>query len=239
MPGAGLVVVDRESGAVVFRKVLAEVDDEHSLVFENGSLLVVSTGTDSVLEYTVVEIDGNIVDVVYKSNVWSSLGSEKIKDTEHINSISKTSKGIYVSGFGKKETERWKTARDGYVWNITTNEKVTVKPILHPHSVLEYAGDLYFCESATCTVKKNEEKLIFLGNGYVRGLAVSDKYIVVGVSEGRKVSKSLGVENKVEEVQTADCSVHVYSKDNLEFIRKIDFAGQRNEIYDILSTWTN
>jgi hypothetical protein len=216
-----------------------EVDDEHSIIFEDDSLLIVSTGTDSVLRYNIVEKDDKIEDVVYDSIVWKPIESVGNSDTQHINCMCKTSRGVYISGFGPRESERWKTARNGYVWNISTNCKVTSKPILHPHSVLEYEDDLYFCESATCTVKKNEETLIFLGDGYVRGLAVSDKYIVVGVSQSRKVSKSLGIENNSEDVTGSDCSVHIYSKDSLKLLRKIDFAGQRNEIYDILSTWTN
>lgn len=239
MPGAGLVIADRQTGRALFRKVLAEVVDEHSLVVENDYILVVSTGTDSVLRYDIKKEGENIIDVVFSGTVWSPADSDKTEDTHHVNCIVKTSKGVCVSGFGKKQADCWSSAREGYIWNISTDSKVSTKAIQHPHSVVEHKGDIYYCESATCTVKKNEEPLIFLGSGYVRGLAVTDKYIVVGVSQGRKVSKSTGVVNKSEDVHTADCAVHVYCKNTLGLLRTLDFAGERNEIYDILSVYTD
>ncbi|MBI2410411.1 MAG: DUF4915 domain-containing protein [Candidatus Kerfeldbacteria bacterium] len=231
----GILVLAKKNFTVIAKTFLSELVDPHSLVVQGNTLFVVSTGTDSVLEYQFDPIQRTIQ---YVRVLWKPEQSLGTQDQYHINSIVKHQNDLYISAFGPKAGETWKTALHGFVYNVTAQDPLDgYTDIYHPHSLVMDGQDLYFCESTAREVRKNNETVITLPNGYVRGLTVTNDVILVGTSQGRKVSKSTGQVNNFFEQEgeiDAVCGVSVFDKKTLEQIHEYNFFPLHREIYEIV-----
>lgn len=227
-------VIERVSGVIVVDQYFDELKEAHSIVVDGNDVYIVSTGTDSVFKYIFDRIQKKIT---CTGLFWKPADSEGNADTQHINSIFLYHNELYVSGFGPKSGERWSSARNGYVYNIT-QQKFAVTSIYHPHSVNVIGNRIYYCESATRSVKENERTIIQLDEGYVRGLSVHDDLLVLGTSSGRKNSKSTGVVNNPADPGEMEesCKIIVFKKngDIFEKIDEYDLLPDYTEIYDII-----
>ena len=232
----GLVVIDQITKKVVLSHRLKNLTDPHSIIINKDYIYAVSTGNDQILKY---KFDKKNLSVKFMEMVWRPKGSRGDKDTHHVNSIFLYNNDIYISAFGSKKTDRWSSATNGYIYNITKNKKELGK-IYHPHSVFIKNGDMYFCESSSRSVKKNYSELIKLNIGYTRGLYLKDSYLLLGTSSGRKRSKSTGLVNNFADsgIPEEDCRILLYKKKlffgKYMLIKEYDFLPGHREIYDII-----
>jgi len=212
----------------ISRHELIGVSDPHSILIHNNMLYVVSTGSDEIVCTPLPLQASQQMLPIYKTG--------ELKDTLHINSIALVSGSLCITMFGLRENERWSSARNGSIKNIQTGE-ILAHDLYHPHSLVYYENDWYVCESSMKCILKNGKPIILFKTGYVRGLVVNDKYIIVGISSGRKNSKSLGIVNNPADPGELIpmCKVFVYKKEQLEVPFKIfDFTNEFSEIYDII-----
>jgi Domain of unknown function (DUF4915) len=173
---ARLVALSRTTWTVAWEAPLADADDVHSIAVADGHLYAVSTGTDCVMRY---RLDGGVGD---PEVVWSP--TDGTDDTHHLNAITLWNGSLVVGAFGPRSGDRWASARDGYLFDVSRGIPIE-KGIYHPHAVLAWRGELWWCESATGTVCTSSGPRCVV-DGYVRGLApVSNRLLAIGSSVGR------------------------------------------------------
>ncbi|MFA7628292.1 MAG: DUF4915 domain-containing protein [Candidatus Dojkabacteria bacterium] len=226
----GLLRIDKTDFSCQRDYKFSKIVDPHSILSLKDRLLIVSSGTDSVYEVFLGEDE-----IERESYFWSLSGKEEGSDMHHINSITKFDRDILVSGFGSKTNDSWKETSNGFIFNINRGEYLR-KGIYHPHSLHKYKGSLYYCESVTRSLWRNETNILKLESGYIRGLSISRDFIVVGSSTGRKKSKSSGKTFAIsgEGIIDKSCGIIVYERKNLKVLHSLDFTSQYTEIYDIV-----
>jgi len=212
---------------------LRKVKDGHSIVVRDGKVYIASTGNDSIVEFCP--------DTGEERFYWRMNDGEK--DTVHINSIIWVKNSMLISAFGKKAGDQWITARNGFLMDIT-KERVIKEALFHPHTLTTAGKRIYLCESAKKRIiSVNEEDMLELDKGYVRGLVITKDEVAVGISHARKRSKSTGRQNKMDDqlIQSfrSGCGIKVFAKkgeklSNAEFKKFIDLSAYSNEIYDLL-----
>lgn len=226
----GLLVFDKNNLKLVQWYQMQLVADIHSMVLlkDEKTLLIVSTGTDEIIE--IILDDSQIK----SEKVFLHLGSGERKDNHHINSIVEWQNELFVSGFGPKAAGGdWSTAQNGFIMNIYTGEKI-MEGLEHPHSLTVINGKLAFCESRKKTVRFVNHLHSGLLPGYTRGLCMIENSIYAGTSKHRKKSKSTGIKNKTADPQNLGCTLNILSKENLEIEKTIDLNDYAFEIYDLL-----
>ena len=208
---------------------LPEIFDAHSVIYHEGKLYIASTGTDEIIAYDVMD---NLL--LSPEIVWKA--SDTHKDTHHVNSIINIEGDFYISAFGPKNGELHSSAKNGYIHNISRDERIKGN-IYHPHTLAARNETIYFCESSSGNFCSIEETLFHL-NGYARGIAwLDDNTIAVATSIGRKKSKSTGkVLNPADPgAPIGSCAVSIYRLDPKACLTTIDFSDFSSEIYDILN----
>lgn len=206
--------------------------DAHSVLVWNDRIYIASTGNDSI-----VVLDENLNEAFF----WRM--NRKDKDTVHLNSIVVHNEKMLATAFGKKSDKSWRSASQGYLVEVPSDEKV-LSGLYHPHSALSHNGGVLLCESFKMVIMDSNGEKHATGRGYARGLAVSGDRMIVGCSQGRDYSRSTGLAVEKDE-SNADLSIHpcevlVYkwnTKDlsSCELTGSIPFGGRAREIYDILS----
>jgi hypothetical protein len=204
-----------------------QIQDGHSVCYYHGAVYVVSSGTDQVLRVW----DSGKVDVFWES---SSAG----RDTVHMNSIQWHRGECIISAFGRKKAHLWRSADEGYVYNITTG-KYLMKPLYHPHSVTFIDGVMWVCESSRLAVVNDCGVRVQTEWGYLRGLCEAEGFLYVGSTIGRNRSKSTGalIDNQADAgFRSGSCGIGVIKLDGkdsrpMEFI---DLSVYADEIYDIV-----
>jgi hypothetical protein len=225
-----LYVYDLQTQACVSKYKLHGVRDVHSILVNENSLCVVSTGNEKIVSFQLPLVEDNFIsETVY-------MPTNDNTDTVHMNSIAMFSNTPHVTMFGARVGDRWSSSRNGSIVNLDTKETL-IEGLHHPHSFVSQKNDWYVCESSLKRVLKNGTPIIIFDEGYVRGLAVNDEYIIVGLSSGRKNSKSLGIINNSFESgePISICRVLVYKAgEYVKPYKTFDFTGDFPEIYDIM-----
>jgi len=237
---AEIIIFDKKRKGIVLRQKMESLIEPHSLAVTGNLIFAVSTGKDCVLQYV---FDRNKMTIILEKTVWMPHNSTGENDTHHINSILYYENNLYVSAFGLKKNERWHSAESGYIFNITENMMV-ITNIYHPHSVFVTGGtnsrkDIFYCESSTRSVKHNNHEILKLKSGYVRGLSLDDKYLILGTSSGRRASRNTGLVNNPADpgILECDCRVLMFKKrssGSYDQIKEFSFIPMHNEIYDIM-----
>jgi len=201
-----------------------EIHDPHSMIAKGKKLYVVSSGTNSIETY-------NTRTLSYLGKYWQHPQTGTEEDEVHINSIFESKGKIWVSAFGRKTTDRWSTAENGYLINTGNNRKLYM--INHPHSATDSGKDKYYCESRTGLVYKNGKTVEKISRAYVRGLTVVGDLLAVGVSSSRKKSRSLDVVNNPSEKGKfrSVSGIMLYKKGKRSFC---DLSPYFREIYDLM-----
>jgi hypothetical protein len=225
--------IDKISKKVLFSQELKEVKDPHQIMVSDEFVYIVSTGTDSVLRYKFGE---NKLLLAFDKILWKPTDSSGEKDTQHLNSITNKDGEIFISAFGKREiADKSASARDGYVVHIESEKKI-ITGIYHPHSLFPVGKDMYFCESAAEKVKKNEEDILKLDGGYLRGLSIKEGLCFVGVSNRRKISRSTGRLNEDRELEEVNesCKLVVFDIEKNKIFSEYNFFPEHQEIYGVI-----
>lgn len=212
-------------------QILKEVQDVHSILYFESGLYVVSTGTDEVIRY---EISANY-GFVNPKTVWHA--SDTRMDTHHINSIVQKDGEIIVSAFGPKEGSSWKTAKNGYIFNLTTGEYLK-KNIPHPHSLTVWQGKIFYCASRSGSFLsiEDQEPIFFVG-GYARGVSwLFNNIVCIASSTRHKLPKVGWLMDKVPGIvkNKARSRIIVGNVRTKEIIKSMNLSFFAPEIYDLL-----
>ena len=225
-----LVVLDRATLDVKHVQPLPQIDDGHSVVRYGDELMVVSTGTDQIFAYPLcgMEVGGPRV-------AWSPSASGT--DTHHVNSLTIADGDLLCSAFGPREDDSWYTARNGYIWNISTGD-IVVDGLRQPHSATWYDGRLFFCNSLEGTVNTLDGEIVFL-YGYSRGLAFGpDSTLYAGTSLSRRPPSAMAdaglFGNPSDDGDLhGQCALIEMSQSGANRV-EVAMSQFGNEIYDIL-----
>jgi hypothetical protein len=226
-PGYLLYISKQLEVQHIYRLTL--VRDGHSVIYRDEKCYIVSTGNDSIVEFSPE---------AGESVFWHANGSHA--DTIHLNSLLWDDAGFWVSAFGPKGGLLWSTADRGYILNILTGDRL-MENLYHPHSLAHAHGVQYFCESSRRRVLSTAGDEVFLPHGYLRGLIVDDGCMLVGVTKGRHRSKSTGaiIDNPADP-GTPSCQTGIVVlrrsgvSGSFEERDYIDLGAHANEIYDIV-----
>lgn len=204
--------------------------DIHSLLVSGHSLYAVSTGTDEVIRMQTRDAE-----IVSETVFWRPQPELPREDIHHLNAINQWQRELFVSGFGKKTERLWGSANDGFIFNITRNEKVT-SGLHQPHSMVAIHDGIACCESRKMAVRVPGKPYVQHLPGYTRGLCRVGTKLFAATSMGRKTSKSTGLINNPDELGELDgnCTVSRLSIDNLELEETINLSAYSQEIYDLL-----
>lgn len=219
LPSLGVISVDR----------LAGVRDAHSACISDGSLCVVSTGTDELWRFPIAGDSVGAGEVIWRA-------SDRGEDTHHVNSVAEVGGRLCCTAFGPKRGALWSTAVDGYVVDVERGD-VLSSALEHPHSLHCEGDDVYVAESRRARVHCLTSATTHDVGGYARGLCVLPETIVTATSSARVRSKSTGVvENPADPGDPfgqAGLSVIAKAPHAAGRPRWIDLSTFGQEIYDI------
>ena len=209
--------------------------DPHSLTVFDNQIYVVSTGKNSIYKLIL----NKNYKIISTQLFWKTSGVSDDYDYVHLNSLSFSNKGKFVTIFGKrKRGQNWKEIKSGKIINIETNE-IVLNNLDNPHSLFLLNDELVVCESGTGNLLSQEGKILCHLNGYVRGIAHSSENIIIAISARRKLSKSRvgilgGRVNEFANQENQKSYLYFLNPDSLTVTKKIDFSMYGNEIYEIL-----
>ena len=162
-------------------------------------------------------------------------------DTIHLNSLTWRDGECYVTAFGPKSGALWSSAKDGYLMNIASGEKL-IKGLHHPHSAIQRGDEFLLCESTRMILHNQLGGKLDFPFGFIRGLAVVGQHLCVGSGKKRTKSKSTGVavKNSADSSPIAGrCGIGVFEIANWatlegQLLKFIDLESCGTEIYDLL-----
>lgn len=225
-PESFLAIFEKRTLRLLELVPLPNVIDVHSICLDGSALIAISTGTDEIVRIS-------LADTTRTEIVWRA--SRSAEDTHHLNAVSWHGGRLICSGFGPKSCERWKSALNGYIYDVSSGTFLA-RGIRHPHSLADRGGTLHFCESSRSLLRTLERPLLPIG-GYLRGLAcLEDGSCLVGASVGRvDVSAPEFVLNPTDPgARVGRCAIHVTYPYGAHASRSIDCSHLADEIYDIM-----
>jgi hypothetical protein len=231
-PGPSLLLIfDRRDLRLLNEYRCSQVVDAHSLWATDGELYVVSTGTDAVVRIALEEAE------VRKEEVyWRPEPDGPAADAHHLNAICAWAGDLVVSGFGRKAGTQWSSAREGFILNTKTGERI-VSGAGHPHSLAEIGGRLAYCESSSMALRLAGTPLSQTLPGYPRGLCGIGNQVFAATSRGRRVSKSTGVLTTLHdagEELAGCCGIARLHADTLAIEEVVELNPYGAEVYDLL-----
>ncbi|SDL61022.1 protein of unknown function [Catalinimonas alkaloidigena] len=177
---------------------LSEAKDVHDIYVTEKEVIVVSTGTNEVHWY---DWRGEII------RKWSPGGNG---DAWHLNCLYGVDTEIYISAFGKFDNHRdWNgNCRDtGFVMKMHTEELI-IEGLSGPHNPRKIHNRWLICDShkrGIRIIENGENNFVNLG-GFTRGIAVTSKGWLVGVSADRK-SALENPTGKIKLVESERCEI--------------------------------
>jgi hypothetical protein len=206
-----------------------DVSGGHSIAVHGSKAYIVCARTDSIVEFE----PERGVRCFWRANTGGA-------DTLHMNSALWVDDTLYLSAFGPKADcgGLWSSAAHGYILDVATGRHIA-REIYHPHTIVHYDGQLYWCESAKMAVCNQSGQRLNVGRGYVRGMTIDARHIIVGISRGRNMSVSTGRRIVRSLYRETECALLVYRHDtaqlgNSALVSEISLADYGDEIYDIL-----
>lgn len=224
----------RETLANIADIALPDVIDPHSLWVDRERLLVTSTGRDELLAYELR--DG--VPEGSPAVLWRA--GTRGEDTHHLNSVTMHQGDVLVSAFGLRSGEYWRTARHGYIYNVSES-KIVEENLYHPHSLSSRFGELYYIESSRQALRSFGGTRI-KARGYLRGCDfLNGSRMIVGTNAGRTKSKRSNLVHndrwwyaREDELQIGSSSLAVLDLKRDVVERYFDLSAFGGEVYDIL-----
>ena len=164
-------------------------------------------------------------------DIWTN---HTMSDQIHLNSLCVHDDQIFASAFGVKKNKLWSSADSGYVFNLSSGEKV-IESIWHPHSTFSYQGEIYCCDSSNQRIVSAKGELLSDLPGYTRGLYMNENVIVFGSSMGRQVSHSTGIRisNKSDQgILAGECGINVLFRHS-NTLKTLDLSDKASEVFEI------
>lgn len=229
----GLVVYDFSFNVVQYYEFI-KVKDPHTIIYEEDSLFVVSSGTNEIYKLLLNEKGLIVGEELY----WKTPKLPNYReDFVHLNSVRRIDGELIASKFGiRKGGENWKNSESGNVFKLSENTSL-IDDIKQPHTLYDLNGKLIVCESKTGKVLNEKGEEILQLEGYTRGICHDEKYLFVASSAKRKISKSTKkfLKGRTTNSENASICSKLYVIDiksmKISEIIKLGHYGQ--EIYDI------
>jgi hypothetical protein len=178
-PATGELLVYDELGVVDYHRIDC-LDDPHALIYDGECLVTPCPAVNTIYW---LGLDGAV------KRAWTAPGAD---DAWHVNGVHIHQGRLYASAFGRfGENYGWSHAMDAPVGMIFDVESQgdAVSGLCCPHDPLRVDGGWLVCNSRPGDLLFFDEsgsmaRKVNLG-GWTRGLAVSERYIFVGVSGDR------------------------------------------------------
>lgn len=178
----GVHVLDDRFRALPAEDYACEGGDVHDVKCDGDALLVVETSHNRVTAYTKPG-----------APAWSWAVSAGEGDRAHVNSLLKRDGGWLTSMFSPEGLgEPWRDRLDGAIMQIPADHSqggaMLRRGLMHPHSLNEAEGALWFCESRLRRVMRvgfdgdAAPEVVAELPAYTRGLAITPDWILVGQS---------------------------------------------------------
>ena len=229
--GAFLLIFTHKKFSFVSSFRFRHAVDIHSMCVHHDRLLVVSSGTDEVIE---LKIDNGTVasELVF----WSARPGENRCDNRHLNAICSTPEGALLCGFGVRSDNLWSSATNGFIFNLD-QKQILVSSLEHPHSIIHFGSSIAFCESRKCVVRLWGSDIHQTLPGYTRGLCHTGSFLFAATSVGRRESRSTGqvIENpSAFGEQCGGCTINQMAPGTLVILKSSRLNTGIQEIYDML-----
>lgn len=196
---------------------LPGVFDPHGLVLDEGRLLVISSGTNEVIEFAFDKSKPSF------SKVYFHLENA---EPQHLNGMVLHNRRLFVCALGVSGRKAHDVSAKGFLLD-TFDGSIVRSGLDQPHSLVSHEGSLLFCESKTSTIWKNSVAIAKL-SGYLRGLAIcsQNQMLFVGESSSRPPREALLYDRPDAKLWTV--------RPNGEVVSKIELVGLGPEIHEIL-----
>lgn len=214
-----LAVCDRDGLKLRANPCFEKAYDAHSVMVEGERIFVVGTGADAVFELSI-----RAGRFLFEKVAWRPDPDAPAEDRNHLNSLTRWGRDIFVSGFGTKAAEPWYYAAKGFVKEIPSG-RCLAEDIYQPHSLLPFGNDLFLCESARSLIRTARGDRSVELSGYTRGLCAAKGKIYVGTSKWRHNYTGPG---------EARCKIICVDPVNFRVEAQFDFGDHADEIYDIV-----
>ncbi|MFE0565553.1 DUF4915 domain-containing protein [Priestia megaterium] len=221
------ILILNENLDVIQTKKLTEMLDLHGIAIYKDQAFIVETTKNSIGIYDLKKNIDRVDEIKL---------SPENHDTCHINDIFIQDDKAYISMFSyiDKSSFLSKISKNsntqGVILEYSLLDKKRVRimqnNLFQPHSLKIYKEELYYCTSAKFLVQKNE-KIIFKGLGYLRGLDIKNEMIFIGQSESRHVDRLLKEQNNI----LFDCGIYIH---NMSTKMSSFIHVPSKEIYQIL-----
>jgi len=161
------------------------------------------------------------------------------EDRCHLNGMATIdSVPAFVTALGKTNTKggwRENIIKGGLLMKVPSGE-IILENLAMPHSPRIINNELYLLLSATgeiikCDIEKKTYEVIYRCSGFIRGMAVYDKYIFVGLSKARKSSKTF---NKLPVADMSNyAGIVVIDLEYKKEVGRIKYETTVEEIFDV------
>ena len=231
-----MVLWDLRESRMLSALALRACRDPHSLVWHEGFVHVVSTGTNQIHRISLAndELGGEEL-------FWTYPGTSPDRDQVHLNGLTIDGEGrLIASCFGERTAEgRWGAA--GRIFFLDRNQTLH-DGLNQPHSPVVAGDTLAFAESKAGRVYLHERsaadgwalrQTVTVG-GYPRGIAFRGGAVFVGISADRKISRSQKVQLDSAHEPNPSALIRLdHRTGEVESIPGVSLYG--NEIYDIVT----
>jgi uncharacterized protein (TIGR03032 family) len=203
------------------------------------TLLVASTGTDSIIAY---RLDLDSLRVEESWTFWT-MAEEPGRDVLHVNDVAEHDGHVMISMFGVRQGTDWRDASQGCVMDVSTGEML-LGELRQPHSLVSHEESLYVLESGRGLLHRlgpnGEVRTYGPLPLYARGLAVDGSLALVGSSVWRTISRLRGEpvehENRTEESGRCVLSIVDLDSGEVRFGRLLTPFG--HEVFDLMMLGT-
>jgi len=196
---------------------LLNAADPHGLVVDDERLWVVSSRTNSVMQYELSSIGPRTAKLSYRHPEIAS---------QHFNGLTRHNGKLVLSAFGASAEEVRTTSATGYLIDIET-DAIIVAGLDQPHSPYTHGGSLWFCESHPSEIWKDAVRVARL-EGYLRGLCCSsDDHLHVVENAPRPPRNTTWGARTCPTIWTLNIGGSFLDKHKLE--------GIEPEVYDLLA----
>ena len=185
-PATGELLVYDELGVARYHRI-DSLDDPHGLIYDGECLVTPCSAINTIFW---LGLDGTV------KRVWTAPGTD---DAWHVNGVHVHQGRLYASAFGRfEENYGWSNDMDapaGLIFDVETQTDA-VSGLCCPHDPLRVDGGWLVCNSRPGDLLFIDEsglpaRKVNLG-GWTRGLAVSERYIFVGISGDRHATGDPG-----------------------------------------------
>ena len=204
----GFVLASELNGIIILDSNLYEIKkhhpgenlDFHGVAVYDGKAYVVESSRNTVGVYSLPDL----------TRIAEIRVSADDTDTKHVNDIFIIDGSMYLTMFCRLGDWRKRKAHVGVLMEYSLVDDQQPQAHFHrlkqPHSVVVDNGRIWYCNSMAFEVREND-RTVFSGLGYTRGLAVKNDILYIGQSQSRHIEALREKRTNI----SLDCGIHVFN----------------------------